>query len=205
MPRASRSDVGDGEPKENFLERLRRAMVKPGVTGAAPVPVKELSIGELEEANRSLNDRERLVGLTIAPIGAAVSFICAHDLTTHDAPHASTYATLELVLVGMCLLMMLFSFLRKRLFLGIVMALFGVGIFNLHYFELGFPFVLAGAWYLVRAYRLSQRLKMAGGNSGMGRWAPPGSSSSAPRPSKRYTPPTSRRRRVAKPKSEDDS
>ena len=51
--------------------------------------------------------------------------------------------------------------MRKRLFHGIAMALFGLAVFNLHYWGFGVPFFLVGAWYLVRAYRLEQALKRA--------------------------------------------
>ena len=48
---------------------------------------------------------------------------------------------------------------RKRLYLGIVTAMYGLAIFNLHYWGFGVPFVMVGAWYLVRAYRLHRNLK----------------------------------------------
>ena len=53
---------------------------------------------------------------------------------------------------------------RKRLFLGIALALFGLAVFNLHYWGFGVPFLLAGAWYLVRAYRFQQELKRVEGS-----------------------------------------
>ena len=53
------------------------------------------------------------------------------------------------------------SLLRKRLFQGITMALYGLAVFNLRFWGFGVPFLLAGAWYLVRAYRLQQALKRA--------------------------------------------
>jgi hypothetical protein len=97
------------------------------------------------------------------------------------------------------------AWLRKRLALGIVMALFGLGIFNLRYWGFGIPFLMGGAWLLVRAYRLQQKLKAAGGgqsgySSSNGRL--PSSGGVLPRPNKRYTPPTERRPRPAKAKPE---
>ena len=50
---------------------------------------------------------------------------------------------------------------RKRLLVGIAMALYGLSIFNLHYWGFGIPFILGGAWYLVRAHPLSEKLKYA--------------------------------------------
>ncbi len=36
---------------------------------------------------------------------------------------------------------------RKRLFMGILAAMYGLAIFNLHYWGFGVPFVMVGAWY----------------------------------------------------------
>ena len=78
------------------------------------------------------------------------------------------------------------------MFLGIALALYGLAVFNLHYWGFGVPFLLAGAWYLVRAYRLKQELKRVGGSgaSSGGRTRQISAASGArPRPNKRYTPP----------------
>ena len=103
------------------------------------------------------------------------------------------------------------AWLRKRLFLGIVLALFGLGIFNLKYWGFGIPFLMAGAWLLVRAYRLQQKLKLAGGGS-KNTYGPPNSrvppnrlpsaGGVLPRPNKRYTPPTEKVKRPSKAKPE---
>ena len=45
--------------------------------------------------------------------------------------------------------------------MGIALCLYGLAVFNLHYWGFGVPFLMAGAWYLVRAYRLQQELKRA--------------------------------------------
>jgi len=76
------------------------------------------------------------------------------------------------------------AWFRKRLYLGLAMALYGLSIFNLHFWGFGVPYLLFGSWYLVRAYRLQQKLKLAKEGS------PGGSRSSRPaQPNKRYTPP----------------
>jgi hypothetical protein len=87
------------------------------------------------------------------------------------------------------------------------MALFGLGIFNLRYWGFGIPFLLGGSWYLVRAWRLNSKLKLAGGSSGRS-YGPPNSSVNRlpsaggvlPRPNKRYTPPTEKLKRPSKAK-----
>ena len=63
----------------------------------------------------------------------------------------------------MAVLILVTSLLRKRLFQGITLAIYGLGVVNLHYWGFGIPFLMAGAWYLVRSYRLQQALKRAGG------------------------------------------
>ena len=108
----------------------------------------------------------------------------------------SLYHTLELVLLGLAVGILVTALLRKRMFLGIALALYGLAVFNLHYWGFGVPFLLAGAWYLVRAYRLNQELKQAGGadvssSRSQSRQASV-PSGSRPRPNKRYTPPAGR-------------
>jgi len=106
----------------------------------------------------------------------------------------SVYDKLTYVLLGLAVLVLVTSLLRKRLFQGITLALFGLAIFQLHYTYFGFaaPFLLAGAWYLVRAYRLQQELKRAeAAGPGAPRPKPSsGSNGARPRRNKRYTPPS---------------
>jgi hypothetical protein len=65
------------------------------------------------------------------------------------------------------------------------MALYGLAVFNLRYWGFGVPFVMVGAWYLVRAYRLQQELKRTAGDTPSAR-----TNGARPRSNKRYTPPT---------------
>jgi hypothetical protein len=149
-----------------------------------------------------------------APLGALVTLFVSADLIHHaqqTGQSTSVYQTLTFVLLGMAVLILVASWLRKRLVLGIVMALFGLGIFNLHYWGFGVPFLLGGSWYLVRAWRLNSKLKLAGGGSGKSYGPPnskvaptnrlPSTGGVLPRPSKRYTPPTEKLKRPSKPKS----
>lgn len=197
MPPGSPSNAGDDDDgREGIFQRLHRAIVKPGESTYAPDAVSEMSPAEAEAANASLNDRERLIGLVAAPLAGVIAIIISSQDVNHDPANTSEYHTLLLVLLGMAVLMILASFLRKRLILGVVLALYGLGVFNLKYWGFGVPFVLAGAWYLVRAYRLTQAVKGINGETGPRR---PSSGGRGPTPSKRYTPPAPRRR-PAKPK-----
>ena len=96
--------------------------------------------------------------------------------------------------MGLAVLILLTSWLRKRLFQGITLALFGLAIFQLHYTYVGFaaPFILFGAWYLIRAYRLQQELKRAeaAGPAAPRSKASPSAAAPRPRRNKRYTPPS---------------
>ena len=109
------------------------------------------------------------------------------------------------MLLAMAALMLVAGWLRKRLILGIVMALFGLGIFNLHYWGFGVPFLMGGSWYLVRAWRLNSKLKLGGSGRSYGppnsKVAPnrlPSAGGVLPRPNKRYTPATAKTKRSTK-------
>jgi len=106
--------------------------------------------------------------------------------------------------LGMAVLILVMAWLRKRLFLGILLAMFGLGIFNLRFWGFGIPFLFAGAWLLVRAYRLQKKLRLAGGGSASTYGPPnsrlPSTGGVLPRPNKRYTPPTEKLRRPSKGK-----
>ena len=111
----------------------------------------------------------------------------------------SLYVELGAVTMVLALVMLVMAWFRKRTFLGIAMALYGLSIFNLHYWGFGLPFIIGGAWYLVR------RLPAVGeaqARQGRRRRRSDVTVPAAPRPqpSKRYTPPAAPVRRPAKPK-----
>jgi hypothetical protein len=189
--------------------RLRDALVKPvepGVASKSKDPETPRSVEELEEAVRTADDKERLTGLLLAPVAAAIGLLVTAALISDDPPallkngtvnrlhvNPSLYHELELVVLALAALMLVMALLRKRLFLGMAMALYGLAIFNLHYWGFGIPYILAGAWLLVRSYRLQRELREATGDlSGPGGRGRAGGAGNAarPRPNKRYTPPT---------------
>jgi hypothetical protein len=184
---------GDDTPKLSFFQRIRYSMVVPD---DSPDDAKEqVSVEELQADVVRMSDRERAIGLVAAPLAAIVALLIgANSINYATAHHQSTsiYAELEYVLLGMSVVILVAAWLRKRLIIGVVMALFGLGAFNLKYWGFGVPFILAGAWYLVRAWRLQQSLKRATGDGPGSR--PRGGSTPKPGPrprqNKRYTPPT---------------
>jgi hypothetical protein len=202
MSRNSDPENPDSPPKLSLWERFRYTVVKPDEDPEAKPEEPEQSVEELEAEIARASDKERNVGLVAAPVGAVIALIIGADLINHARSlneSTSTYQTLTFVLLGMALLILATAWLRKRLLEGIVMALFGLGIFNLHYWGFGVPFVMAGGWLLARAYRLQQKLKLATVNKEKGYVPPqrglPSAGGVLPRPNKRYTPSTAPRKR----------
>ncbi|HVA59199.1 MAG TPA: hypothetical protein VNG13_01525 [Mycobacteriales bacterium] len=168
--------------KVPFRDRLRAAILKPVAPDATPATPLS-SVEELAAAVRSTDDKERLIGLSMAPLAAAIGILVMSALIANDPParlkngqpnrlHVSValYHELTVVLLVMSVLILAMSLSRKRLFLGILLALYGLAIFNLHYWGFGIPFLMAGSWLLVRTYRLQQELRdaPASGASRMG-------------------------------------
>ncbi len=177
-------------------QRLKYTIVEPDDEGDRKGSIAdERSVEELEDTIRRSDDKERAIGLVAGPLAAIVGIIISSASIDYAKSHhlsVSVYDELTYVILGMSVLILVSSLLRKRLFQGITMALYGLAVFNLHYWGFGIPFVLGGAWYLVRAYRLQQALKRAQADAP----TPPrrnggrATNGSRPRPNKRYTPPT---------------
>ncbi len=185
-------------------------MLKPAVNEATGKATKEdtgpTTVPEIEARIKRADDKERLIGLLAAPIAAAIGLLVTGALLAHDPKEVtkhvtpSLYVELGAVTMALALAMLAAAWFRKRTFLGIAMALYGLSIFNLHYWGFGLPFIMGGAWYLVRSYRLSERLKFAKANGGTGTATATGPAAARPQSSKRYTPPATPARRPAKPK-----
>jgi hypothetical protein len=217
-----------GPDKAPLGERLRNAVLKPVDPDAKPTGKgarasdKPSSMEEIETEVRFANDQERLIGLFAAPVGAAIGLVVIGYLIAKDPPallkngtanklHVSValYHDLTYVLLGLSLAMLASAYFRKRLYLGIAMALYGLAVFNLHYWGFGIPFLFGGAYLLVRSYRLQRELAEATGTrptrpgAGARRGGPPPPAARA-RPNKRYTPRNTRpkRRSPAKPENE---
>jgi len=179
-------------------ERLKYSMVRPDDD---PKDAKEEEIrpvAEIEAEISRSNDKERVIGLIAAPVAAIVGLIISSASVNYARSHnesVGVYEKLTYVLLGLAILILLTSWLRKRLFQGITLALFGLAIFQLHYSYVGFaaPFILFGAWYLMRAYRLQQELKRAeaaGPSAPRPKASPSAAAAPRPRRNKRYTPPS---------------
>ncbi len=114
----------------------------------------------------------------------------------------SLYHTLTYVLLGLSVVMLASAYFRKRFYLGIAMALYGLSVFNLHYWGFGVPFLMVGAWLLVTSYRLQRDLREATGGAPR-RGGGPAPRTSRAQANKRYTPRTAPPKRAPrKPENE---
>ncbi len=213
-PDAAGDDQSDTGRWQRFTLAISNFALKPAVVAEnatgneKPAADEPTTVPELEAAIKRANDKERLIGLLAAPIAAAIVFLVMSTLV-HNDPSAllsnglanprhvnpNLYTELGLVTLALALVMLAGAWFRKRLIIGIASALYGLSFFNLHYWGFGVPYILIGSWYLVRAYRLSQKLKLAKQGD-----VTPGSAGTAAPPSKRYTPPAAPNRRMPKSK-----
>jgi hypothetical protein len=163
-------DGDDSGQKVSLVDRLKNALLKPVDPNAVPkqAPDHPETVEELQAAVKYANDKERLIGLTAAPLAAAIAIAIFRVDSTNNELHesASTFHELLAVLLVLSVVMLIVAMLRKRLYLGMVTALYGLSVFNLHWWGFGVPFVLIGAWLLIRAYRLQRSLKAANGLAG---------------------------------------
>jgi hypothetical protein len=220
MPTSDRHAGGDDAPSDlsrwqRFTGSVSNFALKPAVaaeaaTGKDPRDKEgPTTIPEIQAAIKRADDKERLIGLLAAPVAAGIGLLTMTALINNDPkalysngqvnPHhvnPHTFVEFGLLAIGLSLIMLGAAWFRKRLFIGIASALYGLSLFNLHYWGFGVPFILIGSWYLVRAYRLSEKLKRAKADESGGFTA----SAAPPPPSKRYTPPSAPTRRTPKPK-----
>lgn len=189
-------DQDGDQDKERLSDRLRRTFLKPAPEGGGkPAPFESLTtVDEIEGAIKRADDAERMVGLIAAPLAAAIGLLVTGSLIANDPKahlasgainkahvNPSLYVEIGGVAIVLSLLMLGFAWTRKRLYLGIVCALYGLSVFNLHFWGFGVPYILVAAWYLVRAYRLQTKLKTAKAEGG-------GSAGRQYGANKRYTP-----------------
>jgi hypothetical protein len=193
-------DSANGQRKPSLFDRFRDSVLRPVDPEDAPKGAYELTGEELAIEEKRLNDKERAIGLLAGPIATLIAFAVVHEVVTHDPAkflsdgalnrlytNPSIYYELFVVLLILSFGMSAMAMWRKRIPLGVATAMYGLAIFNLHYWGFGVPFLMVGAWYLVRAYRLNRNVRESNPDSGpVVTMRPP----PAPRPNKRYTPPS---------------
>jgi hypothetical protein len=185
--------MSDADPKPTAWERLQKAILKPVAeeNAKASDDTPQKSLEELVAEEKMADDKERMLGLTAAPLAAGIALIEISNQLTHDKAHAGVYHELLLVLLALAVATLIGAWFRKRMVMAISMALFGLAIFNLHLWGFGVPFLLIGAWMLVRASRAHRAVK----DATEGKASSPSSNGVAPakaKASKRYTPPAAK-------------
>ena len=219
MPRDDQDTDDGSDPQSHsawarFTGAISNLMLKPtpaqsGAVSGSPKDAGPTTIPEIEAAIKRADDKERLIGLLAAPVAAAIGLLITASLVANDPKayfpngqinklHANphTYVAFGAVALVLALVMLGSAWFRKRVVLGIAAALYGLSIFNLHFWGFGIPFIMVGAWYLVRAYRLSEKLKLAKAGDAKGTATGHRSAPSGTKPSKRYTPPSAPIRRA---------
>jgi hypothetical protein len=186
---------GDPPPKPSLGDRIRNFSLKPEDPDA-PAPSRgayELSGEELQNEIKQANDKERAVGLLAGPVATLITFFVIYAKVVSDPPahingvvnrlhvNPSTYQGPFWTLIILSFGITAMALWRKRLPLGIVTAMYGLTIFNFGYLGFGVPFVMVGAWYLVRTYRLHRNLKESTADG-------PSTTPARPVSNKRYTP-----------------
>ena len=132
MPSRDPDDLGGEAPLEStrrqrFTGAISNFALKPTVaaengTGNASSPTEELTtVPELEAAVKRSNDKERLVGLLMAPVAAGIGFLVTTALVANDpkvpSPHhvnPSQYTELGLLTMALALVMLGTAWFRKR-------------------------------------------------------------------------------------------
>jgi len=196
--------AADQPTPPTFLGRIRQAMLKDPPASQGANPPRSRSADEIEGEARRADDRERLIGLFGAPLAAVVSFLVIGNQLANDPPaptragqhnklHVSpaVYHDLLIVLLGLSVVLLVAAMMRRRLYMGIAAALFGLALFNLHYWGFGIPYLLGGSWLIVRSYRLQRELSEAGGGKGRTGSGPGRNQkirTGQPSANKRYTP-----------------
>jgi hypothetical protein len=159
--------------KPPLTSRLRGALLRPA--GREPSRSEPaVPLGALEAAARSATDKERLIGLLLAPWAALIGILISSQLVHHDPAarlpgglvnprhvNVTFYHEVLIAMLALAVAMLASAWFRKRLFLGVTMALFGLTVFNLHYWGFAVPYVLCAGWLLVRGYRLQRSVREA--------------------------------------------
>jgi hypothetical protein len=178
LRRPSRHGGDEGGGHSDRLRGLVLGPPRPSPSGPAGAGAR--AADTLGESDRAADDKERLVGLLAAPFAAAISLLVYGALAASNPPAyskgglanprhvpASLYVDLLGVLLVLAVAMLATAWLRRRLPLGCAMALYGLAVFNLHYWGFGVPYLLFGAWMIARAYRARRdRPRFAGPGGG---------------------------------------
>jgi hypothetical protein len=189
--------------------RLRDAMLKPPPAGQKANPFSDLSVAELRDSMKRLDDRERLFPLFVGPLVAALDLVLT-TVALHDNPplHHKGHAdpgTILAVGIGSAViagLVVVAALMRRRSFtiFALLFSGYGGGLTTM------LPAWLIAGWLFIRFNRMQKALVAKTGGPAQARQAAAKAreqrsaerrarrSGKAPEPagpnaSKRYTPP----------------
>ena len=181
---AGRAEAGEGEGEREGEGEATGAPAPSGEVQAAPVAGRPpsakrtgasgMTAEQLAHTIKYLDDRERLIGIVMAPLGAVVgilSTVTALHSHTHVKGQLSHGALVTLGIASLVLsgLVLVAALTRRRSFLGFALVFLGTSFG----FPLLLPFWFVGGWLIFRAYKWQKELTaLRGGTTGRGGTGP---------------------------------
>jgi hypothetical protein len=155
--RRDRDEVEPAPPRSPVRERQRPT--GPGQSGKT----KE----ELALAIKRLDDRERRIGIFMAPLGVALGIFSMVSAINTKTSHVrvkgqlsrETLITLGIASIVLSGLVLVAALSRRRSFLGFALVFLGTSFG----FPLLLPFWFVGGWLIFRAYKWQKELAAMGG------------------------------------------
>src|SRR5271168_4044032 len=108
---------GDDAPRMTFFQRLKYSMVRPDDDPKEVVKQEIRPVDEIEADIARSNDKERAIGLVAAPVAALIGLIISSASINYAKTHGlstSVYDKLTYVLLGLAIMVLITSWLRKR-------------------------------------------------------------------------------------------
>ena len=181
------------EPRRTFSNLLSELWhQKPGArvpkSPAAPITTKEIVNG--------LDQREKLFGwvLTALAVGLALLAYFVNASSTTIANRNAAVDFLITMLIG-AFLLGLGIVLKRRALLGFAAFLFGLEQVTFRFIYGALLYLAFGGWLIYRVMQKNKADRAAGIVRSPGRTSSTNTASNTPRPSKRYTPPKTTRRK----------
>jgi hypothetical protein len=157
-----------------------------------------MSKEELEHSIKHIDDRERLMGMLMAPLGLGIGTFLLVNVpatTAHRAKGQLSHATLVTLGVATLIISVVVfvaALTRRRSFLGFSLVFLGLPVG----FPLLVPFWIVGGWIILRSYRWQRELTaLGGGPAARGRAAPASKTTGEKGTSQSRTGGSARRRR----------
>jgi len=163
------------EPAERTEPGAAEAEATPAPGKARPkgeTSPSGLTKAELAHAIKYIDDRERRIGMFMAPLGAAIGVaLIVVGFRTHQAQHLAkgqtprdTVITLGFVAIALAAVVFLAALSRRRAFLGFALVFLGIPL----NFPLLLPFWFVGGWLVFRSLKWQRELAAMNRGTGAG-------------------------------------